>query len=148
MVEPGANTNSGEMRAITPQVERLARVQNAIEQLIEREVDLLPNGIRTVTRSDDEEVAAALVSHISGMTNRVAEKDDPRIFIQSPTLDILFERGDRIVTEIEPVEGGLAVIQTSEDPEVVAALHTHAGEVTAMADRGMDAVHEMMMARN
>jgi hypothetical protein len=115
--------------------------------LIEREVELLPNGIRTVTRSDDEEVAAALVSHIAGMTTRIAEKDDPKIFIQSPTLDILFERGDRIVTEIEPVDGGLAVIQTSDDPEVVEALQVHAAEVTAMADRGMDAVHEMMMAR-
>ena len=115
--------------------------------LIEREVELLENGIRTVTRSDDAEVAAALISHIAGMTGRVADKDDPKIFIQSPTLDIIFERGDSIVTEIEPVDGGLAVLQTSDDPEVVKALQVHAAEVTAMVDRGMDAVHEMMMNR-
>ena len=38
-------------------------------------------------------------------------------------------------------EGGAA----SPDPEVVAALHTHAAEVSDMADRGMQAVHERMM---
>ena len=39
------------------------------------------------------------------------------------------------------------MIQTSDDPEVVAALHTHAAEVSAMVERGMEAVHEMMAAR-
>ncbi|MEZ5799358.1 MAG: hypothetical protein R3D29_01200 [Nitratireductor sp.] len=42
---------------------------------------------------------------------------------------------------------GIVVVQTSDDPEVVAALHTHAAEVSAMAERGMQAVHEMMMKR-
>ena len=37
--------------------------------------------------------------------------------------------------------------QTSDDPELVAALHTHAAEVSDMAARGMQAVHEMMMRR-
>ena len=32
---------------------------------------------------------------------------------------------------------GVFVVQTSDDPEVVAALHTHAVEVTAMTERGM-----------
>lgn len=114
--------------------------------VIDREVELLPDGIRTTTRSDDAEVAAALVSHITGMIARVEEGRDPGIFIQSPTLDIFFERGDRIVTEYEPIDGGLVVIQTSDDPELVAAMHTHAAEVTDMADRGMAAVHERMMA--
>lgn len=38
------------------------------------------------------------------------------------------------------------MIQTSQDPEVVTAMHEHAAEVNAMADRGMQAEHEMMMA--
>jgi hypothetical protein len=68
--------------------------------------------------------------------------------IQSPTLDIFFARGDRISTEIDVTDEGIIVVQTSEDPEVVAALHLHAAEVTDMADRGMEAVHEAMMKRN
>jgi hypothetical protein len=41
---------------------------------------------------------------------------------------------------------GLIVVQTSENPQIVEALQVHAAEVSAMADRGMQAVHEMMMA--
>ena len=37
------------------------------------------------------------------------------------------------------------VVQTSTDPEVVAALQIHAAEVSDMSARGMQAVHEMMM---
>jgi hypothetical protein len=116
-------------------------------QTLSREVENLPNGIRTVTRSSDPDVMDALVSHAVGMIDRVGQKDDPKIFIQSPTLDIFFARGDRILSEIDVTEEGLVVIQTSDDPEVVAAMHEHAAEVTAMVEQGMHAVHQMMMQR-
>jgi hypothetical protein len=114
-------------------------------ETITREVTNLPNGILTVTRSTDEEVMAQLVSHVFGMIQRVEDMDDPEIIIQSRTLDIFFERGDKIQTEIELTDEGIVVRQTSQDPELVAALHEHAAEVTDMADRGMQAVHEKMM---
>lgn len=117
-------------------------------ETITREVSELPNGIRTVTRSSDVDVMAQLVSHVTGMINRVEQGDDPDIFIQSGTLDILFERGERISSEIEITDEGIVVEQTSEDAEVVEALHVHAAEVSDMADRGMQAVHEMMMQNN
>jgi hypothetical protein len=116
-------------------------------ETITREVANLPNGIRTVTRSSDEKVMATLVSHVTGMIDRVERGDDPQIMIQSPTLDIFFARGERIDTTIDVTEDGIVVVQTSDDPEIVEALHIHAGEVSAMADRGMQAVHEMMMER-
>jgi hypothetical protein len=114
-------------------------------QTFTREVTNLPDGIRTVTRSSDPEVMATLVSHVSGMIGRVENKDDPKIFIQSPTLDIFFQRGEAIKSEIEVTEEGIVVVQTSTDPEVVAALQAHAAEVSDMAARGMQAVHESMM---
>ena len=112
---------------------------------ITREVENLPNGIRTVTRSSDPEVMDQLISHVVGMIARVEARDDPQILIQSRTLDIFFERGDQIETEINVTDDGVEVIQTSSDPELVAALHLHAAEVTDLADRGMQAVHEKMM---
>lgn len=112
---------------------------------ITREVENLPNGIRTVTRSSDQEVMDALVSHSVGMIDRVGQLDDPKIMIQSPTLDIFFLRGESIASDVQITDEGLVVVQTSEDPQVVAALHKHAAEVTNMADRGMAAVHDMMM---
>ncbi len=114
-------------------------------QTFTREVTNLPDGIRTVTSSSDPEVMAALVSHVTGMIARVENLDDPKIFIQSPTLDIFFQRGDGITSDIEVTDEGIVVVQTSTDPEVVDAMQTHAAEVTDMAARGMQAVHEMMM---
>ena len=116
-------------------------------ETITREVTNLPNGIRTVTRSSDDDVMANLVSHVVGMIDRVENGDDPQIRIQSPTLDIFFTRGSEIESTIDVTDDGIVVIQTSENPEIVTALQTHAGEVSAMADRGMQAVHEMMMER-
>jgi hypothetical protein len=116
-------------------------------QTMTREVENLPNGIRTVTRSSDPEVMDALVSHAVGMIDRVGQMDDPKIFIQSPTLDLFFLRGDRILSEIDVTEEGLVVVQTSDDPELIAAMHTHAAEVTAMVEQGMHAVHMMMQQR-
>ena len=116
-------------------------------QTLSREVTDLPNGIHTVTRSSDPAVMDALVSHVHGMIGRVEQGRDPQIFIQSPTLDIFFARPEAIVTEIDVTDEGIVVTQTSDDPDMVTALHTHAAEVSAMAERGMDAVHEMMMRR-
>lgn len=116
-------------------------------QTLTREVSNLPNGIRTVTRSSDEQVMATLVNHVVGMIGRVEAGDDPQIFIQSPTLDIFFARGDGIETAIEVTDEGIVVVQTSDDPEIVTALQVHAAEVSDMAERGMQAVHEMMMKR-
>lgn len=112
---------------------------------IDRSVELLPNGIRTATGSSDPDVFEALVAHVTGMIARVDAGRDPQVFIQSPTLDIFFERGDRLSSVIEITEDTIIVERTSDDPELVAALHIHAAEVTAMADRGMAAVHEMMV---
>lgn len=112
---------------------------------ITREVTNLPNGIRTITFSKDEELMSVVVTHVVGMINRVEEGRDPKIIIQSSTLDILFERRDRIKTEIETTDEDIVVTQTSDDADVVTALHTHAAEVSDMVNRGMEAVHDALM---
>jgi len=114
---------------------------------ITREVTNLPNGIRTFTGSDDEMVLDTLISHVTVMIARVENGDDPKIRIQSPTLDIFFARGENINSDIEVTDKGVIVTQTSDDPELVQALQEHAIEVTAMVDQGMHAVHQMMMQR-
>ena len=45
-------------------------------QTFTRKVTNLPDGIRTVTRSADSEVMAALVSHVTSMISRVENLDD------------------------------------------------------------------------
>lgn len=111
---------------------------------ISRNVENLHNGIRTITNSSDPDVMDSLISHVVVMIDRVEQLNDPKIFIQSPTLDIFFLRGAEIDSKVEVTEAGIVVVQTSESPALVTALQTHAAEVTAMTDRGMAAVHEMM----
>lgn len=112
---------------------------------IKRTVTNLPNGIRTVTESDDPEMAATIASHVFGMGKRVKEGRDPDLPIQSPTLKIIFKNRDKITTTYESTPKGIVVVQTSGDAETVAALQKHAAEVTDLANRGMVAAHETMM---
>jgi hypothetical protein len=112
---------------------------------IKRTVTNLPNGIRTVTESDDPALAATIASHVADMTKRVEDGRDPKLPIQSPTLQLIFRNRDKIATTFEPTERGIVVVQTSTDPETVAALQKHAAEVNDLVKRGMAAAHENMM---
>jgi TolA-binding protein len=132
----------------TPEESREMAVMFRNFQSLSRTVERLDNGIRTTTTSDDPQVMGALASHVMGMIDRVEQGRDPQVFIQSPTLDILFARRETITTMIDWAEDGSIIVeQTSTDPEVVEALHIHADEVTDMANRGMQAVHDAMMKR-
>ena len=111
---------------------------------ISRRVSNVQNGIVTTTEAEDASLREAIVSHVSMMVTRLQEGRNPEVIIQSPTLDALFDVYDEIDTEIEMTESGVKVIQTSSNPEVVRLLQTHAAEVSDMADRGMEAVHERM----
>jgi hypothetical protein len=115
---------------------------------ITRSVGLLPNGVKTLTETKDEELRAALVGHSAGMISRVEQGKNPQIPIQSLTLKTLFEGRNTIVTEIEITDYGIAIIQTSTDPKVVAALQEHALEVSDLAERGMESVYQQMMKQH
>lgn len=119
----------------------------ANHDLLSRQVTHLPNGIETLTESDNPELAAILVSHVVGMINRANTGRDPGVLIQSPTLDDLFQDRSNIQTHFEATAKGIKVVQTSSDPRSINALHTHADEVTDMVERGMMSVHEAMMSR-
>ncbi len=112
---------------------------------LERSVMLLPDGIQTITETENEELRGYLVSHVSDMIARVEEDRDPEVPIQSRTLDGIFLGHDEIETTVEATDKGVQVTQISDNPEIVEMLHQHAGEIDDMVARGMDAVHERMM---
>jgi hypothetical protein len=112
---------------------------------IKRTVTNLPDGIRTVTESDDPELAETIKKHVAEMGKRVEEGRDPGLPIESPALRQIFRDKDKIKSAYEVTETGIVVVQTSTDPETVKALQTHAAEVTDFAQRGMVAMHEAMM---
>jgi len=111
---------------------------------IKRSVTNLPDGIRTVTGSDDPGVARSINAHVARMEKRLNEG---RLFnLFSPTLPVLFENKDKIKTVVEMTEKGSTVTQTSADPKVVAALQAHAIEVSELARDGMAAMMRGMRA--
>jgi hypothetical protein len=112
---------------------------------IKRTVTNLPDGIRTVTESDDPKLADVIKKHVTEMGRRIEEGRDPGLPIESPALHSLFRDKDKIKSTYEVTEKGIVVVQTSTDANVVKALQDHAAEVSDLAQRGMVAAQEAMM---
>ena len=112
---------------------------------ITRTVTNLPNGIRTVTESDDSALAAQIKQHVADMGKRVDAGDDPGLPIESENLHAIFRDKDKIHTNYETTAKGIVVVQTSDDPKAVAALQQHAAEVTDLVQGGMAALQTAMM---
>ena len=112
---------------------------------ITRTVTNLPNGIRTVTESDNPALAAQIKKHVADMGSRVGAGDDPGLPIESEALHAIFRNKDKITTSYETTDKGVAVVQTSDDAATVAALQTHAAEVSDLVRGGMAALHTAMM---
>lgn len=108
----------------------------------------LPNGIRTVTESDDAELAGVIKAHVADMGKRVRAGDDPGLPIESDTVRAIFRNKDKIKTAYETTDKGIVVVQTSDDPKTVELLQTHAVEVSDLVKGGMDALHTAMMKRH
>ena len=112
---------------------------------IKRTVTNLPDGIRTITESDDPEIAQLLKTHVADMMRRVEAGDDPGLPIESDALHSIFRDKDKVRTTVETSANGAVVVQTSDDPKTVAALQEHAAQVTDFAEEGMAALHAAMM---
>ncbi len=110
-----------------------------------RTVTNLPDGIRSVTASDDPRIAQLLKDHVAAMQQRVGTGNDPGLPIESSALRALFQNHDKIQTTIETTANGVVVVQTSSDPITVALLQQHASEVTDFVNQGMAAMHAAMM---
>ena len=112
----------------------------ADHEKIRREVEDIPQGVRSVTTSDDPDVAALIRRHVWEMKSRM-EQGRP-IRRMDPLFRELFAHHDRIHMEIEEVPGGARVVETSDDPQVVLLIRQHARAVSEFAERGMDRMHE------
>ena len=110
-----------------------------------RTVTNLPDGIRTVTESNDPQVAKLITDHVVSSRKQVDTGIDPGLPIESPALRAIYANYDKIVTTVEATEKGVVVVQTSTDTQVVAALQQHAAEVTEFIKDGMAAMHKAMM---
>ncbi|MDE2167668.1 MAG: hypothetical protein KGJ66_15190 [Alphaproteobacteria bacterium] len=111
---------------------------------IKRTVTNTPDGIRTVTESDNPKIAQLLKDHAATMIGRVGEGSDPGLPIESQALHGIFRDKDKIHTTVETTANGVVVVQTSNDPKVVTELQQHASEVSDLVHGGMAALHTAM----
>lgn len=116
-------------------------------QKLRRTVTVLPNGVRTVTESDDSSMVAQLQAHVATTGVLMARSQDLNVPPASPTLRQLLARGATVTRVVEHTPKGVIVTETSTDSTSVALLQAHAAEVTELVNRGMAAMHDKMMPR-
>lgn len=114
---------------------------------ISRTMTNLPDGVRTVTESDDTVLARRIKEHAGDMHLRVVAGDDPGWPMESEALRTIFRDHASIRTVIDTTAKGIVMVQTSTDSGTVAALQRHAAEVSELVRSGMAAMHARMPHR-
>ncbi len=114
---------------------------------LRRSVTNLPDGVRTLTESDDPALAQQLRSHVSATGEFVAKGVDPNLPMSTASLHGVLRSGAKIVRRTELTGKGILVTETSTDSATVALVQAHAAEVTDLVNRGMVAMREAMMSR-
>lgn len=104
---------------------------------IDRSLEVLPNGIRSLTRSDNPEVVALLHEHVPSMHERL--QTGFRLRRWDPLYEAIFDNADAVSMEIRLLPDGVEVIESSEDPDVAALIKAHGVTVDAFVSRGQEA---------
>jgi hypothetical protein len=109
---------------------------------LRRTVVNLPNGIRTLTESDDSAMVQQIQRHVAMTGTFVAAGRDPNLPMSTPALHGVLQNGKKIARRVELTDKGVLVVETSDDAATVALLQQHAAEVTDLVKRGMAAMHD------
>ncbi|PAY17374.1 hypothetical protein CKO51_21575 [Rhodopirellula sp. SM50] len=104
------------------------------KETIRRTVKNLPNGIETLTESNDEDVAARIQKHVESMYDRM-ENVNP-IRMRDPLFREIFANAKKIKMDVEHTEHGVLVRETSEDAYVAKLLQEHAKVVSLFIKNG------------
>lgn len=106
----------------------------ANHEKIRRSVKVRPDGVETLTESDDPEIAAKIKEHVQWMEYRVEETQPIRM--RDPLFAEIFRHTDKIKMSREETGKGVRVIETSEDPYVAKLIKAHAEAVSGFVKRG------------
>jgi hypothetical protein len=101
---------------------------------ITRQVTVRPDGVESLTESDDPAVAKLIQDHVVSMAARVTEQRP--IHQRDPLFREVFRYADRIVMQHERTAKGVKVVETSADPYVAKLIQAHADVVTAFIANG------------
>jgi hypothetical protein len=112
--------------------------------LMHRTVTEIPGGVHDVTESDDPATASLIQRHVAQMYDRVEHKQ-PFPYPMSRSVPAMFANSTRYRRKLVILPKGIAVTETSDDPEMVAIIRVHAQELNAFVKDGMPAMMRGMM---
>ena len=107
---------------------------------IKRTVTELEDGVKTLTESDDPDVAAKIQEHVKSMHGRINDKRPLRMW--DSLFQAIFKHADKVQMEYKNTKHGVAVTETSDDPYVVLLIQAHAKVVTGFSERGFAEARE------
>jgi hypothetical protein len=103
-------------------------------QHITRTVTPRPDGVESLTESNDPAIAAKIRAHVDAMSARV--KEARPIHQRDPLFQEVFKHADKIVMRAEATPKGVKVVETSSDPYTVKLIQAHAEVVSAFIANG------------
>lgn len=101
---------------------------------ITRTVTPRPDGVASLTESEDPAVAKLIQTHVHAMAARV--KEARPIHQRDPLFAEVFKHADKIAMTIEPTPKGVRVVETSSDPYAVKLIQAHAEVVSLFLKNG------------
>ena len=101
---------------------------------IRRAVKHSSKGVEVLTESDDPATAANIIEHAKAMQSRI--KTGSRVRVWDPVFAELFARHGAVRLEVTPTEKGVKIVESSDDPEAVALLRSHALGVSTFVREG------------
>jgi len=108
--------------------------------LITREVEEIPGGVRTITTTSDLDLLEVLQRHPEEMGEYYEKGGMVRGW--DPVFRALSQHADKVEMKVKKIERGVEVRATSEDEYVVKLIRAHAKKVSDFVTRGRTAMHE------
>ena len=101
---------------------------------ISRTVTPRPDGVESLTESDDPAVTKLIQTHVAAMAARV--KEARPIHLRDALFAEVFKHADRIAMQIEETPRGLRVVETSTDGYAVKLIQAHAEVISLFLANG------------
>ena len=108
---------------------------------IRRKVTQLEDGIRSVTESENKDVASRIQKHVAAMYRRIEHKRPIRR--RDPLFAELFRHGNKIKMQVEKTSKGVRVTETSSDAFAVMLIKAHAKVVSGFVSSGFEEAHKI-----
>jgi len=101
---------------------------------IRRTVWHTSNGVEAVTESDDPVVAAKIIEHSKAMQARM--KAGAQVRVWDPVFAELFKKHGVVSLDVTTTDKGVRIVESSEEPEAVVLLRSHAMGVSEFVREG------------